>query len=457
MEMAQENKLGTAPVGKLLLGLAAPAITAQIVNMLYNIVDRIYIGHIPGVGPAALTGVGVAFPVIILITAFSALIGMGGAPQAAIKMGQGDNEGAEKILGSCTTLCLLLSILLTAGFFAFASPILSVFGASPDTLPFALDYLRIYLFGTVFVMLSLGLNSFITTQGFAKVSMLTVVIGAAINIVLDPILIYEFNLGVKGAALATVFSQLVSAVWVLRFLTGKKTVLHIKKRFLRPSLKILLPVLALGVSPFIMQSTESLLSVCLNTSLRKYGGDTAVGAMIILTSLMQVLMMPLMGLAQGAQPIISYNYGAGNRERVKKAFKLLFCSSLIFTTAFWAFNMAFPRVLTALFTNDASLMDMTAWALHIYLAAGFIMGAQIACQQTFVAVGQAKISLFLALLRKIILLIPLIYILPVLLTENKVFSVLLAEPVADVLATCATCAIFAYQFKRIWKERSPSA
>lgn len=442
------NRLGTERVGKLLFSLALPAIAAQLVNMLYNIVDRIYIGHIPNIGAAALTGVGVTFPIIMVVSAFSALIGMGGAPRAAIKMGQKDDEAAEEILGNSFAVLLGISIVLTIVFLLFGERLLLMFGASAATLPYGLGYLNIYIIGTMFVQLSLGLNSFITTQGFAKTSMLTVIIGAVTNIVLDPILIFGLDMGVKGAAIATVISQAVSAAWVLKFLTGSKTKLKIRRRYMKPKKSVIFPILLLGIAPFIMQSTESLLNISLNSSLQRYGGDMAVGAMTILSSLMQLMSLPLSGLTQGAQPIISYNYGAKNNERVKKAFKLLFISSLSFAFVFWICMMIFPQVFVSLFSSDPALVEITVWAIRIYMGAAFVMAAQIACQQTFVATGQAKISLFLALLRKIILLIPMIYILPNFF-ENKVFAVFFAEPISDLIAVSTTVTLFAINFKKI--------
>lgn len=446
------NKLGTEKISRLLFQLALPAITAQIINMLYNIVDRIYIGHIAGIGTLALTGVGVCFPIITLITAFSSLIGMGGAPQASIRMGEKNMDEAERILGNCFAALLLLAVTLTAVFLIGGRTFLRLFGASGDTLPYAMEYLNIYVIGTLFVMISLGLNSFISAQGFAKISMFTVVIGAVINIILDPILIFGLHMGVQGAALATIISQCVSAVWVLKFLTGSKTTLRIRFANMKISKRILFPVLALGLAPFIMQSTESLLSICFNTSLQKYGGDLAVGSMTILTSIMQVLSLPLSGLTQGAQPIVSYNFGAGNKDRVKQAFRLLFISCVTFSTLYWLLNMIAPGLLVGIFANDKVLKDTASWALRIYLATGFMMGIQLACQQTFVAIGQAKISLFLALLRKIILLIPLIYILPNFFAD-KVFAVFLAEPISDFLAASTTFTLFRRRFNKVLNER----
>ena len=443
--------LGTKKVSRLMLQLALPAITAQLVNMLYNIVDRIYIGHMPDVGPMALTGVGLCFPVIILITAFSSLIGMGGAPQVSMKMGENDIKGAEKTLGNCFVMLIGLAVILTAFFLIFGEPMLFLFGASENTINYSLDYMNIYVLGTIFVMTALGLNSFITAQGFAKVSMLTTIIGAIINIVLDPIFIFGFGMGVKGAALATILSQCVSAIWVLYFLTGKKTILRIKKSDFRINKKIIIPVLALGASPFIMSSTESLLNICFNSSLQRFGGDLAVGAMTILGSIMQFVLLPLQGLSQGAQPIISYNYGARKLDRVKHAFKLLLIASILYTTVFWLIIMFFPHLMPSLFASSQELLDISAWAARVYTGGVFMMGVQIACQQTFIALGQAKISLFLALLRKIILLIPFIYILPLFISD-KVFAVFLAEPIADILAALTTLTLFILKFKKILRD-----
>ena len=446
-----QNKLAVMPVGKLLFSLAMPAIAAQIVNLLYNMVDRIYIGHIPGAGPLALTGLGVAFPVITLISAFAALVGFGGAPRASIAMGKNDNDTAEKILGNCVFTLVCLSVVLTGIFFLFAEPVLYAFGASEETIVYALPYLRIYVLGTLFVQITTGLNSFITAQGFSAVGMKTVMIGAGLNLVLDPVFIFVFKMGVQGAAIATVLSQAVSAIWVIRFLSGKKTILRIRRANLRFVWTIIGPALALGASPFIMQSTESLISVCFNTSLQKYGGDIAVGAMTILTSVMQVSLMPLSGLCQGMQPIVSFNFGAKNPDRVRKAFLITLASCLGYATVLWSLAMLIPKGLAGIFTSDAELLDYAAWALRIYMGSTCLFGAQIACQQTFVAMGKAVQSLFLAVLRKIILLVPLIYIMP-LFFEDKVFGVFFAEPVADFLAVCATVSLF---FGTVWKMMRP--
>lgn len=451
MNNDKTNILGSEKISKLLFSLALPAITAQLVNMLYNIVDRIYIGHLPNVGSTALTGVGVTMPIILIISAFSSLIGMGGAPRAAIKMGENNYEEAEKILGNCFSALIRISIVLTIIFLLSSEKLLLMFGASSQTLPYGLSYLNIYVCGTIFVQISLGLNSFISTQGYAKTSMITVLIGAIINIVLDPILMFGFNMGVKGAAVATVLSQAVSAIWVMKFLTGKTTKLKIRKHNLKLSKSIILPVLALGASPFVMQSTESLLNIAFNSSLQKYGGDIAVGSMTVLASLMQMIFLPIVGLTQGAQPITSYNYGAKNSKRVKSTFKLLITCALAYSTFIWLLMMLIPNAFVGLFTSDPALLEYAVWAMRIYLATAFVMAVQNSCQQTFVALGQSKVSMFLALLRKIILLIPLIYILPNFF-ENKVFAVLLAEPISDVIAATVTAITFSRQINRILQE-----
>ena len=453
MQQNQTEELGTCSVGKLLFKLAVPAIAAQIINLLYNLVDRIYIGHIAEVGKLALTGVGVCLPLIMLISAFAALVSMGAAPRASIFLGKGEKDNAEKTLGNSFSLLVIISIILTLIFFFFAEDLLLIFGASENTIEYATSYMKIYSIGTIFVQLTLGLNAFISAQGFAKVSMMTVLIGAIFNIVLDPILIFGFNMGVSGAALATIISQALSMLWILKFLTGKKTTLKIKRKNLSLSKNIVLPSIALGLAPFIMQATESLIAVCFNSSLLKYGGDIAVGAMTILTSVMQFSMLPLNGLTQGGQPILSYNYGAKNPERVKKAFKILLISCVTYSMILWALAMITPKSFVLIFNNDPELLDFTSNALRIYMALSGIFGIQIACQQSFIALGNAKTSLFLALLRKIILLIPLIYIMPIFISD-KTTAVFMAEPVADFIAVSTTAILFYIQFKKAMNEIS---
>ena len=440
--------LATEPIGKLLLRLAIPTLAAQMINMLYNIIDRIYIGHIPGSGALALTGVGVCMPLIMIISAFAALVGNGGAPRASILMGKKDLDSAENILGNCFTMQIIISVILTLIMFFGNRTFLMAFGASENTIEYAVSYMNIYSLGTIFVQLTLGMNAFITAQGFAKTGMFTVMIGAVANIILDPVFIYGFHMGVRGAALATILSQGISCVWVIHFLCGEKTILRLKRKNLRVDFGLVLPCLALGLSAFIMQASESVISVCFNSSLLAYGGDLAVGAMTILTSVMQFAMLPLQGLGQGAQPITSYNYGAKNRERVKKSFRLLLTISLIYSVVLWAFILVIPRLFVGMFTSDATLLDFTSQALRVYCGALFIFGIQIACQMTFVSIGSAVCSIIVAVLRKFVLLIPLIYILPQLFVDQT-FAVYLAEPVADVFAVTFTAILFTIQFKKI--------
>lgn len=451
MEMSREVNLGEEPIGRLLMTLAVPAITSQLVNALYNMVDRMYIGHIPEIGSTALTGVGVCFPLIMIISAFASLIGMGGAPRASIYMGKKDNKTAEKIMGNCFTALVIIAVILTAVVLLFQEPLLYLFSASSETIGYAKEYMSIYAVGTIFVQLTLGMNAFISAQGFSKISMLTVVIGAVTNIVLDPVFIFLFDMGVAGAALATILSQALSAVWAVWFLCGKKTVLRLKKENLRIRLPLLMPCVGLGVAPFVMQSTESILLLCFNSSLLKYGGNLAVGAMTILSSVMQFAMLPLQGLTQGGQPIISFNYGAGNMARVKKAFQIQTVCCFTFAFVLWAAVELAPGLFVAVFTNDPQLAELTKWALRIYMACVLLMGIQISCQQSFIALGNSRVSAFLAIFRKIIVLIPLIYILPMLL-EDKVFAVFLAEPVADAVAVTTTSALFYREFKKLTKK-----
>ena len=443
--------MGTGSVKKLMVQMAVPALVGQVVNLLYNIVDRIYIGHIPEIGGLALTGVGLFTPILMLITASAMLAGAGGAPRAAIAMGQGDKDRAEMILGNCFTVLMMLAVLLTGTFYFAAPTLLRLFGASDATLPYAVEYARIYILGSVFVLVVMGMNTFITTQGFAKFSMLTTVIGAGINIVLDPIFIFALDMGVTGAALATVISQAVGALWILRFLTGKKTILKLQVKKMKLVPAVILPCLGLGISSFIMVSTESILSISFTSSLARYGGDVAVGAMTVLTSINQLITMPLSGVCQGGQPLISYNYGAKKFDRVKEAFFCQFGVCVTYTTLFWLMILLFPNVFAGIFTSDAALVGYTAWALRIFLACGFSVGFQLSCQQAFMALGQAKISLVMALLRKVFLLIPLIFILPNFFAD-KAFSVFLAEPVSDIIAAAVTTFMFFRFFIKMLKE-----
>ena len=451
--MAEKQDLGTGSVKKWMARMAVPALVGQVVNLLYNIVDRIYIGHIPEIGGSALTGVGLFTPILMLITAFAMMAGSGGAPRAAIAMGQRNMERAETILGNCFTVLMGFAAVLTVVFYFACPSLLRLFGASEATLPYAVTYGRIYILGSVFVLAVMGMNTFITAQGFARISMLTTVIGAVINIILDPIFIFLLDLGVAGAALATVLSQAVSALWILRFLTGNQAVLKLKRERMKLVPSIILPCLGLGVSTFVMLSTESILSVSFTSSLARFGGDVAVGAMTVLTSINQLMTMPLSGICQGGGPIISFNYGAGKLDRVKEAFFCQFGICIAYTTGFWLLLMGFPHFFAGIFTNNTAIVEYTVWAIRIFLALGFSVGFQLSCQQAFMALGQAKISLVMALLRKIILLIPMIFLLPRFF-ENKVFAVFLAEPVSDILAAAVTTFMFFRFFFGMLKKQT---
>lgn len=445
------GQLATAPVWKLIIKLSIPAILAQIVNLLYNVVDRIYIGHMEEVGTAALTGVGLCNPIIVLISAFTMLVAQGGAPRAAIQMGKGDIKNAEKILGNCFSLLIVFAALLTVAFLTFGEKLLMVFGASEDTIIYALPYMQIYVAGSIFVMISLGLNMFITTQGFTKISMATVLIGAICNIVLDPIFIFAFKMGVRGAAIATIISQCISADWVLLFLFGKKTKLRMRKENLLPKAKTILPVLALGISPFIMNATEAVINISFNSSLQKYGGDIAVGAMTICATVFQMAWVPAQGIGQGAQPIISFNYGAKNAGRVKQAFKAFLAMCFTYIFVFGALVELFPQFFISIFNDNPALVETAVWSIRLYGCALAFFGIQMAIQQTFIALGKAKASLFIACLRKVILLVPLIYILPNFF-ENKVFAVFLAEPVSDAISIITASIVFFFVFRKEMKQ-----
>lgn len=436
------NKLGSEKISKLIFNLGLPAVAAQLINVLYNIVDRIYIGNIPEIGDLALTGVGVTLPIIMIISAFAAFAGMGGAPLASIKLGKNDHEGAEKILGNSFSILLILSLILTVLFLILKEPMLYAFGASDNTISYSLDYINIYIYGTVFVQLSLGLNTFISAQGYAKTAMLSVLIGAIINIILDPIFIFIFGMGVKGAAIATVISQAVSSIWILRFLLKGQCIMKIRFYNMKLSRKILGSILALGIAPFIMQSTESLVSITLNAGLQNYGGDLYVGSMTILMSIMQLVVMPINGFAQGAQPIMSYNYGAKNYDRVRETFKILLIITFSLSSIWCILIFAIPHIFTRMFTSSTALIELTTTVMPIFFGGMWLFGVQIACQSTFLALGEAKVSLFLALVRKIFLLIPLAIIFPRFLGVEGLYF---AEPVADITASLITLSLFMYK------------
>lgn len=448
-----DERLGTAPLGKLMAGMAVPAVAAQLINVLYNIVDRVYIGHIAGYGDAALTGVGVTFPIIMLISAFSAFAGMGGAPLASIQLGKKEHEMAEKILGNSAGLLVLFSLILTIIFSIFKTPVLYAFGASEQTIGYAGSYISIYLIGTIFVQTAVGLNTFISGQGEARTAMLSVLIGALINLALDPVLIFGLHMGVKGAALATIISQAVSAAWVIRFLSSKKSVMRLRLKNMRLETEIVKHIASLGISPFIMQSTESLVSITLNSGLQRYGGDAYVGTMSIMTSVMQLIVIPVQGITQGIQPIISYNYGAGNKQRVKGAFLRMAAVCLAGTLILGGGAVFAPGIYAGLFTSKDSLVALTCKVMPVYFLGITIFGIQSACQSTFLALGQAKVSLFIALLRKVILLIPLAIILP---RFMGVMGIYTAEPIADIISVITTAVLFAFTFKNILRSMEKS-
>ena len=445
MNNKYEERLGTERMLPLVFKMALPAVAAQFVNLLYSIVDRIYIGHIPGIGTDALAGVGVTTSLIILISSFSAIVGGGGAPLAAIALGQGDRVRAGKILGNGFVLLILFTLLTSVIAYTFMEPILLLTGASENTLEYAVDYLSIYLLGTIFVEISTGLNSFINAQGRPAIAMFSVLIGALLNIILDPIFIFWFDMGVKGAALATVLSQVCSAVWVVSFLFSRRASLPLEKRYMGLDRKIILSILALGVSPFIMASTESLVGFVLNSSLKEFG-DIYISALTILQSSMQFASVPLTGFAQGFVPIISYNFGHGDKQRVKDCFRIVLVTMFSFNLILMLFMILFPSTVASAFTSDARLIETVRWTLPVFLGGMTIFGLQGACQNMFVALGQARISIFIALLRKAILLIPLALILPNFMGVTGVYA---AEAISDATAAICCTLLFFWQFPKI--------
>jgi putative MATE family efflux protein len=447
----RKEMLGTAPVGKLLFKLALPTVVAQLINMLYNVVDRIYIGHIPEVGDLALTGVGVCMPIIMIVSAFAALVGSGGAPRASIFMGKKDMDSANKTLGGCFGLQIIVSVILTAVLLIWNRDLLLAFGASENTIKYATEYMGIYGIGTIFVQLTLGMNAFITAQGFTKISMISVLVGAVANIILDPILIYGLDMGVRGAALATIISQALSCAWGISFLCSKRSILRLEPKNFIPSPKIVWPCVALGTATFIMQASESVISICFNSSLLNYGGDIAVGAMTILTSVMQFALLPSQGIAQGAQPILSFNYGAKNAERVKQTYKILLKTCLVYSVTVWTLVMLMPSVFVSVFTPDTELVTFASKALRIYFSGMILFGIQISCQMTFVSLGNAASSVIVAVVRKFVLLLPLIYIMPNIIGDRTI-GVYIAEPIADIVAVIFTTILFVFQFKKAIKK-----
>ena len=447
MIMTNEEKLGSAPLFRLMMSMGIPTLVAQIINLLYNIIDRIYIGHIPEVGATALTGVGLALPMIVIISAFSAFVGAGGAPLSAIALGRGQKEEAERILGNGFSLLLIFSAFLMILFFIIKRPVLFLIGASDATFPFANEYMTIYIFGTLFVQISLGMNPYITAQGCSRTAMLSVLIGAVLNIALDPLFIFGFGMGIRGAALATVISQFVSAVWVLRFLMRKERAMGIRKNYLKIRGKIVAKIMSLGVAPFIMQATESFISIVMNSGLQRYGGDMYVGTLTIMQSVMQFVSIPVSGFTQGVQPIMSYNFGAGNIERVKKTYFTMLGIVMSYTILLTISIMAIPGIFARMFTDSSELISLVEKILPVFVCGMLVFGVQMSSQTTFLALGQARISLFVALLRKVILLIPLAIILPKL--TGDVMFIYYAEPISDVTSALTCGILFACLFGKI--------
>lgn len=445
MSYNYEARLSTERMVPLVFKMAMPAVAAQLVNLLYGIVDRIYIGHIPQIGTDALAGVGVTTSIILLISAFSAIVGGGGAPLAAIALGQNDRERAGRILGNGVLLLVAFTVVTSLTAYVFMEPLLLLTGASVHTLVYAVDYLSVYLMGTIFVELSTGLNTFINAQGRPAVAMYSVLIGAVFNIALDPLFIFAFGMGVKGAAVATVISQACSAVWVLRFLTSSRASLRIEWRYVRPERKVIVPIVALGVSPFIMASTESLVGFVLNTGLKRFG-DIYVSTLTVLQSAMQFGSVPMTGFAQGFVPIVSYNYGHGDVDRVKSCFRVAVTVMFTFNLVLMLFMIFFPHVVASAFTDDVVLIGSVGVMMPLFLSGMTIFGLQRTCQNMFVALGQAKISIFIALLRKVILLVPLALVLPRWFGVKGVFA---AEAVADATAAICCTLIFVWKFPKI--------
>lgn len=444
-----DEKLGTERMLPLVLKMAMPSVAAQLVNLLYGVVDKIYIGHIEGVGGEALAGVGITTSVILLISAFASLVGGGGSPLAAIQLGRGNRDEAKRILNNGFVMLLFFALVCTVVPYFIMDPMLEFAGAEADTLPYARDYLSIYLIGTVFVMLASGLNMFISCQGRPGIAMLSVVIGAVLNTALDPLFIFAFGLGVKGAAIATVISQAVSSAWVLSFLFSSKAEIRLDFKAMRPNLAVIGKISALGISPFVMASTESLVGFTLNGQLRTYGDTMHVAALSVMQSAMQIVSIPLAGFGQGIIPILSYNYGHGKNDRVKECFKIAVAVMFGVNLVGILFMILCPGLIGGMFTDDTGVIAIVKQYMPIFLLGMTIFGLQRTCQNTFVALGQAKISLFIALLRKVILLVPLAYLLP---TFMGVVGVYAAEAVADATAATLCTLIFIFTFPKILKK-----
>lgn len=449
--MSDKEALGTAGINQLMIKLAIPSVIAQVINILYSLIDRIYIGHIPGVGANALTGVGLTFPIITFISAFSAFVGAGGAPLSAIWMGKQDDEQAERILGSSVFLLGFFSVILMLFFYAFQRPLLYLFGASDATIHYASSYISIYLVGTFFVEFALGLNPYIIAQGQSRIAMCSVLIGAILNTILDPIFIFGLGWGTNGAAWATVMAQGVSAIWVVSFLVGNKSRLKIRFAYVKPNIQVIMSICALGISPFVMRSTESLISIVLNHGLQQYGGDLYVGSLTVMQSVMQLFSAPMGGFTQGVQPIISYNFGAGKFERVRETYRKMIgiCFGFSFVTTLM--TLIFPGVFAAWFTDQPELIDIVVQKMPIFMCGMLVFGLQMGIQPTFLALGQAKISLCIAMLRKVILLVPLAIILPRFWGVDGVYY---AEPISDVISATVASGLLLINMKRILSKDS---
>ena len=440
------NDFSQGSVKRNILRLAGPMTLAQLINLLYNIIDRMYIGHLPENATLALTGLGLTFPILMLVTAFSNLFGMGGAPLFSIARGRQEDDRASDIMGTTFTMLLLSGILLTVIGLLIKEPLLYLFGASDQTFPYADRYLSIYLLGSTFVMFSLGMNNFINAQGFAKKGMLTVLIGAVLNILLDPIFIFVLKMGVQGAALATVISQFVSALWVLRFLTGNEAVIRLKKDSLKVHFPLLKEIVALGTSGFVMSFTNSAVQIVCNATLQNFGGDIYVGVMTVINSIREVVSMPVNGISSASQPVLGYNYGAKEYKRVKEGIKFMSATCIIYTTLIWILLLLFPRPFIHIFNSNSKLLTLGVPAMTIYFFGFFMMSLQFSGQSTFVSLGRSKNAVFFSLFRKVIIVIPLTLILPHIagLGVNGVF---LAEPISNFIGGTAC---FITMMRTVW-------
>jgi putative MATE family efflux protein len=450
---ARTERLGTEKISRLVYSLALPSIVAQLVNLLYSIVDRIYIGRMPDAGALALTGLGLSTPFVMLMAAFAYFAGNGGSPLAAMALGAGDREEAERILGNAAFLLLGFSVLLTGFGLLYRVPLLYLFGASDATIQYANAYCTVYICGTVFVLFTLGLNPFITCQGRAGIAMYSIMIGAGLNIVLDPLFIFVFHMGITGAAIATVLSQLASAIWVVRFLLSSRSFLRLRLGRMRPNGRIVKRISALGFSPFIMRSTEGLISIVFTSQLKIFGGDLYIGAYTILQSVMLVKSVVIQGFTYGALPTVSYNYGAGKYDRVRAAVRYICFTAIGFTCVYFCVVELFPGFFGRLFTNDEQLLALVRRVLPIYMGGVWIFGVHMSSQSCLVGLGRAKTSAFVSLLRKVILLTPLGLILP---RFMGVMGIFWAEMISDTLCSLVAGTLFLATYRRLPRENLPS-